>query len=83
MEKIFTGIDGREYTVVPCTAIASTAGDTERQNALYVYFVDESGEKFDRVVFGWEMPEDDEAWADMCEDEWAWSDDVESVEFAE
>ena len=71
----------RVYTVQTCTAIAVTAGDKERQNALLVYRTDEEArnEEDVMVVFGWTMPEDDEGFAAMCDDPFAWSSDWEDL----
>lgn len=79
MTKTFI-VDSREYTVNTCTAIAATIGDTERQDALYVVTIGDSGEKFDHVVYGYEMPEDEDAFMDMCEDGSAWVSDWEDLE---
>ena len=64
--------NGVKYTVKPCTAIAASIGDTERQNALYAVNFAKSGEKCECVVFGWDMPEDDYDFDSMCEDSSAW-----------
>ena len=73
-------VEERIYTVQECTAIAVTAGDKERQDALLVTRADESGEKDMQIVFGWTMPEDGEGFAAMCEDSGAWSSDWEDLE---
>lgn len=83
--------DNKEYTVTPCTAIALTIGDTERQNAVHVscaYYDDETGyssEKDEYVVFGWtaDMLEDEEDFDSMCEDSMAWDSDCETLETVE
>lgn len=84
VERIDCGeyAEERVYTVQECTAIAATAGDTERQDALLVTRADEEygSEKFEQIVFGWTMPEDDEGFAAMCEDYGAWSSDDEAIE---
>ena len=72
-------VEERIYTVQECTAIAVTAGDKERQDALLVTRADESGEKDMQIVFGWTMPEDGEGFAAMCEDSGAWSSDWEDL----
>lgn len=76
MTKIYT-MDGTEYTVTACTAIALTAGDTTRQNALLVESTADSGEKFQKVCFGYDMPYTTEDFSDMCEDTSAWESDHE------
>ena len=71
MKRTFT-VNKIEYTVEPCTAIAASIDDTERQNAIYVSCTTDSGEIVEHVVFGWDMPESDEDFADICEDYSAW-----------
>ena len=88
-------LDGIMYTVTPCTAIASRDLDAAellvhdgadrtnspfRQNALLVENTADSGEKIQKVVFGYEMPETDKAFADMCEDSAAWESDYEVLD---
>lgn len=77
MKKICI-IENTEYTITPCTAIASgdlSAGSI--QNALLVENTGGSGESFRYVVFGYNMPETDEGLAYMCEDSAAWESDYE------
>lgn len=50
-------INGTEYTVASCRAIAGSVGDTEYQQALYIAFVAESGEKFEHLLFDYSFPE--------------------------
>lgn len=71
--------DSREYTAIACTAIAVSIGDTERQEALYVSSVEESGEKMEHVVFGYAMPADDDEFLAMCDDSSAWDSDCETI----
>ena len=74
MKKTFT-VEGTEYTVEEITAIATCAGEhgeEMRQNALLVTNMADSGEKIEYVVFGWEMPENEDDFSDMCEDSDAW-----------
>ena len=75
MTKSFT-IDNTEYTVTACTAMY----EGERLSALLVENTAESGEKFQFVVFGYEMPETAEGFEDMCEDSCAWDSDYETLE---
>lgn len=85
MKKTFT-IGGTEYTVCECTAICKDLGESERRNALFVYSISESGEKDEYVLFGFDMPEDEAEFLEMCEysSEWdGWYETVESVEIAE
>lgn len=70
-------VEGREYTVTECTAIALCdleAGTRTRQNALHVVSYSDGGERFDYVVFGWEMSwlESEEDFLQMSEDSSAW-----------
>lgn len=85
MKKTFT-VCGSEYTVCDCTAIAKDLGESERRKALFVYSISESGEKTEFVAFGYDMPEDEEEFLEMCEDSSAWDgwfETIESVEIAE
>lgn len=82
MKKTFT-VKGTEYTVEEITAIATCAGEYSedfRQNALLVTSMADSGELIEYVVFGWNMPENDDDFADMCEDSNAWDSDWETLE---
>lgn len=82
MKKIFT-VEGTEYTVEEVTAIATCAGEYseyKRQNALLVTNVADSGEKFEYVVFGWAMPENEDGFSDMCEDYYAWDSNYDTLE---
>ena len=70
-----------EYTVEAVTAIALSAGDTseaDRQEALLVSS-EVNGEKFEAVVFGWNMPETDDDFLTMCEDSSAWDEYHETL----
>ena len=82
MKKTFT-VEGTEYTVEEITAIATCAGEyseDKRQNALLVTNVADSGEKIEYVVFGYDMPDDENDFSDMCEDSNAWDSDWETIE---
>ena len=81
MKKIFT-VEGTEYTVEEITAIATCAGDyseDDRQNAILVTNVADSGEKIEYVVFGYDMPENEDDFSDICEDSYAWDSDWETI----
>lgn len=85
MKKTFT-IGGTEYKVCECTAIANDIGESERRKALFVYSISESGEKTEFVVFGYDMPEDEAEFLEICKDSSAWDgwyETIESVEIAE
>ena len=70
-------VDERTYTIEPVTAIASCdLADKLRQNALLVCYVDDD-EEITSVVFGYEMPEDEEDFNTMAEDPFAWESDFE------
>ena len=82
MKKTFT-INNTKYTVTNCTAVAACDLDTgDRQDALLVVSYD-NGEKFDRVVFGYDMPETAEDFADMCDDSSAWESAADVLETVE
>ena len=61
------------YTIINITAIASCDNGNEenRQSALLV-IADNGTEKTEDVVFGLEMPEDEETFDEMCKDNGAW-----------
>ena len=70
-------INERTYTIEPVTAIASCdLADKLRQNALLVCYVDDD-EEITSVVFGYEMPEDEEDFNTIAEDPFAWESDFE------
>lgn len=77
MRKTFT-IDNTEYTATECEAIA--LDDCCSQDALLVENTADSGEKFQKVVFGYEMPETVEDFEAMCEDSNAWESDQEVLD---
>ena len=82
MKKTFT-VEGTEYTVEDITAIATCVGEYSedfRQNALLVTNMADSGEKIEYVVFGYDMPEDEDDFSNMCEDSDAWDSDYETLE---
>lgn len=77
MTKTFTR-DGVEYTVTPCTAVAlfdihedGTYDPINRQDALRVVS-HINGEEFERIVFGYDMPETEKDFDDMAENTSAW-----------
>ena len=85
MKKTFT-VGGTEYTVCKCTAVFKDFGESERRKALFVYSFEESGEKSEFVLFGFDMPEDESEFLEMCEESSAWDgwyETLESVEIAE
>jgi hypothetical protein len=73
MKKYF-----ESHTVETITAIAACDDNDEskRQPALLVTN-EKNGEKFEFVVFGWEMPTDLDEFDAMCEDSTAWDSDYE------
>lgn len=82
MKKTFT-VEGTEYTVEDITAIATCAGEhgeEMRQNSLLVTNMADSGEKIEYVVFGYDMPENEDDFSDMCEDSDAWDSNCETLE---
>lgn len=70
-------IDNTEYTIERCTAIcaADCGEESKRQDALLVTS-ERDGEKFEEVVFGYEMPETEENFLDICENYAAWETDA-------
>lgn len=77
MTKTFTR-DGVEYTVTPCTAVSlfdihedGTYDPINRQDALQVVS-HINGEKFEWIVFGYDMPETEKDFDDMAENTSAW-----------
>lgn len=70
-------IDNTEYTIERCTAIcaADCGEESKRQDALLVTS-ERDGEKFKEVVFGYEMPETEENFLDICENYAAWETDA-------
>ena len=77
-------INGTEYTVEICTAIcAADCGDEGKcQDALLVSN-EYNGELFESVVFGYEMPETEENFLDMCDDYSAWESDCAIIRTAQ
>lgn len=73
MEKTYK-MYGTEYTIITCTAIALCDEENEasRQDGLMVTSTGDSGERFEYVVFGWEVPETSEGFNDMLKDDSAW-----------
>ena len=70
-------VNERTYTIEPVTAIASCdLADKLRQTALLVCYVDDD-EEITSVVFGYEMPEDEEDFNTIAEDPFAWESDFE------
>ena len=70
-------VNERTYTIEPVTAIASCdLANKLRQNAIMVCYVDDD-EEITSVVFGYEMPEDEEDFNTMAEDPFAWESDFE------
>lgn len=73
-------IAGTEYVVEPCTAICvADSGDEKRQDALYISS-EYNGELFESVVWGYDMPETAEQFADICADPGAWESDFNTVD---
>lgn len=82
MKKTFT-VEGTEYTVEEITAIATCAceyTEDKRQDALLVTNMTNSGETIEYVVFGYDLPNDEEEFLYMCEDSNAWDSNFETLE---
>lgn len=77
-------MNGTEYTLEPCTAIcgADLGDESKRQDAILVSS-ENSGERTEFVVFGWEMPETSEDFSDMCDEPGAWESDWEVLNTVE
>lgn len=77
-------INGIEYMVAPCTAICMADGGDERkrQDALLVSS-EYNGELFENIVFGYDMPETAETFADMCAEPGAWESDCTVISTAQ
>ena len=77
-------MNGTDDTVELCTAICSAdlGSKGKRQDALLVSSKN-GGERTEFVVFGWEMPETSEDFADMCDDYGAWESDWEVLNTVE
>ena len=74
-------VNERTYTIEPVTAIASCdLADNIRQNALLVCYVNDFDEEITSVVFGYEMPEDEEDFNEMADDPFAWESDFEVLD---
>ncbi len=79
MKKTFI-IEGTEYIIQVCTAIASCDMDSHiRQDALLVEN-EINGEAAQMVVFGFSMPNDEEDFANMCSESSAWESDYEVLD---
>lgn len=80
MKKI---IDNR-YEITTCTAIAVTADDTTRQDALYFHDKEDKFHDADGVIFGYDL-DDFESSDDFENMDWAAlstdQDDLETVRF--
>ena len=71
-------VNERTYTIETVTAIASCdLADNIRQDALLVCYVNDFDEEITSVVFGYEMPEDEEDFNAMADDSFAWEFDWE------
>ena len=53
-------VDGHEVEFTPCTAIATSAGETERSSAIFVHDTTDEFCDCDGVVFGFWMPRSNE-----------------------
>lgn len=81
---ITTTTPARTYTIETCTAIdlhsiMDGTGEAARQHALKVVYQLDSGELVEYVVFGWQMPEDEEDLIEMFDDPTAWESDWEAL----
>lgn len=74
--KLFE-VNGTEYTIEDCTAIcADDCGEESKRQAALFISSERNGEKFEEVVFGYEMPETEENFLDIRENYAAWETDA-------
>lgn len=74
-------VDGRNYSIERVSAIAyCNLADRTRQDALLVKYTDDNGEDIVSVVFGFNMPEDEEDFRLMLDEYSAWEFDWEVIE---
>lgn len=77
-------INGTEYTVEICSAIcAADCGDERKCQDALLISNKYNGELFESVVFGYEMPETEENFLDMCDDYSAWESDCTIIRTAQ
>ena len=61
-------IDGHEVEFTSCTAIATSCGETERTDAIFIHDNEDEFGDGDGVVFGVKMPKDAEEAASVLEE---------------
>ena len=75
-------VDGHEVEFTSCTAIATSCGETERTNAIFVHDNEDEFGDGDGVVFGVRFPEDaEEASAILEEFIDTYQETLESIKF--
>lgn len=73
MTKTFNNYEIEEITAIAACNLDDENPEESRQDALLVTIVNnEAGIKDEFVVFGFEMPEDEEDFENICEDSGAW-----------
>lgn len=77
--KKFT-VSGTTYRCYPCTAISSADNGNEamRQDAVLVISTDDV-EQIVEVVFGYDLPQEQTDFVDICDDSAAWESDQETL----
>lgn len=77
--KKFT-VENTNYRCYPCTAISSADNGNEamRQDAVLVISTDGTEQDVE-VVFGYDLPQEQADFVDMCDDSSAWESDQETL----
>lgn len=81
MKKKFN-INGKDVVFTSCTAVAASIGDTIRQKAVLVHDLDDENRDGDGIIFGVDVPEDEEEARSILEEyiDTNWE-TLETVEF--
>ena len=75
-------VDGHEVEFTSCTAIATSCGETERADAIFIHDNEDEFGDGDGVVFGVKMPKDAEEAASVLEEFVdTYQETLESIEF--
>ena len=73
-------VENTTYRCYPCTAISNADNGNEnmRQDAILVISTGDA-ERIVEVVFGYDLPQEQEDFVDMCDDSAAWESDQETL----
>lgn len=73
-------VDNATYRCYPCTAISNADNGNEamRQDAVLVISTDDAEQSVE-VVFGYDLPQEQADFVDMCDDSSAWESDQETL----